>query len=344
MAALDDTPRWALIADASLVATLGRMTRLKFETIADPSESNRSNGKRDSAESESLWNGQRALHAVQNLLAPQRAVLHPRGSHPLLDGVHSVLAISEFPASHWRASTMDAAALLEIAQRSPTPPVRGALNASAVSSDDSADQTTVEPALWLKRQGKGQILVSGFASIFSNKLIGEQDNARLLSNVIAWSRDPRGVVIFDDAHQGAVAYYDAKAFFADPRLHRTLLWVVLLWLLFVLGWQRMRPSEERWNPIDATAFIRVTGEFFADALSPGAAGARLFGNFFNAIRQRLSLRDDGTPLWEWLASDARINPSQLAELQRLYARTQAGKRVDLVRLHNLLSRLMGTLE
>ncbi|MGA2342982.1 MAG: hypothetical protein ABSG29_07300, partial [Steroidobacteraceae bacterium] len=116
------------------------------------------------------------------------------------------------------------------------------------------------------------------------------------------------------------------------------------WFLFVLGWQRLRPAAGDWSLIDITHFIGATGEFFASALTPAAAGARLFENFFNALRRSLGLREDGRPVWEWLAADARTSAADLAELERLYAKTQAGRRVDLVKLQNLTSRILGILQ
>jgi hypothetical protein len=200
-----------------------------------------------------------------------------------------------------------------------------------------------EPAIWVRRQGAGQVITFAVASIFSNELIGEQDNARLLSNIIAWSRSPSGVVIFDDAHQGSVSYYDAKAFFADPRLHRTVGWIVLLWFVFVLGVQHLRRRNSDWNPADVTAFIGTSGEFFAATLTPAAAGARLLANFFNPIRRRLALREDGTPVWDWLSAQAGVSANELSELRRLQDRIRSGRRVDLIRLQNLLSGLQGNL-
>lgn len=266
--------------------------------------------------------------AVQRLLEPQQLIINPRGPHPLFTGVHSILAVSEFPASQWHASPTDARAVLEIGER----------------QSAGADGAGSAPAIWLERLGEGQVLAFSVATPFSNGVIAEKDNARLLSNIIAWSRERGGIVIFDDDHQGAVSYYDAKAFFHDPRLHRTLLWILVLWLLFVLGSQRMRPSTDGWNRGDITNFIGVTGGFFASSLTPAAAGAQLFHNFFNIMRHNLDLPEDGLPLWEWLAADARVPASQLGEWQRLYERTRAGKSVDLVRLHNLLTGLRGTLE
>jgi hypothetical protein len=306
MAALDDTPLWAMATGSNLVESAGRLTRLKFDVI----EPQPSQGP-----------GRSLSTAVNGFLSAQNSAIEPRGAHPLLQDVHSVRVVSDLPASRWRAIPMDWSAVLEIGQ------IAG----------------NGDPAIWLRRQGKGQVLTFGVASIFSNQLIGEADNARLLSNLIAWSVSNGGAVIFDDAHQGAVSYYDAKAFFADPRLHRSLGWIVLLWFVFVLGVQRLRMRSREWNPVDATAFVAMSGEFFASALPAEAVGARLFANFFNSIRRRLGLPQDGGPVWDWLSAQAGVALGDLAELRRLHGRIETGRRVDLLRLQNLLSRLQGNL-
>jgi Domain of unknown function (DUF4350) len=317
MAALDDTPTWSLGADPSFLKSLSRMTGLEFEVIPEPSDAR---GARRQPQ------GKRLIETLQ-ALEPQRVVLTARGRQPLFGGVRSVLAISEYPASHWRAVAKDGSAILQIAQR-----------------PRSANSSEEEPAVWLRSRGDGQIIVAGFASIFSNALIGEHDNARLFANILAWSRSPSGHVIFDDGHQGAVDYYDAKAFFADSRLHRTILWMIFLWLLFVLGWQRLRPAADAWNPLDVTAFISATGDFFASTLTPATAGARLFENFFDTVRRRLGLGEGIQPVWARMAADARCGGPELSELERLYANIQARERVDLVRLQTLISRALGNLE
>ncbi|MGB6309300.1 MAG: DUF4350 domain-containing protein [Steroidobacteraceae bacterium] len=259
--------------------------------------------------------------ALVEFLQSRNSIIEPRGAHPLLQGVHSVQVISDLPASRWRASPMDRSAVLQIGR--------------IAGNGDSA--------IWLRRQGRGQVVTFAVASIFSNQLIGQADNSRLLSNLIAWSVQKGSAVIFDDAHQGAVNYYDAKAFFADPRLHRSLGWIVLLWLLLVLGVQPLRSRSREWNPVDVTAFVAMSGEFFASALPPQTAAARLFANFFNFIRRRLDLPEDGAPVWEWLSAQAGVARGELSELRRLHDRLQAGRRVDLPRLQTLLSQLQGSL-
>jgi len=321
MAALDDTPLWTL-GSSRVVEAVGRLTRLKFEVIDGGSPAKAPGRAPKDTAARSSRVPHRSLNSVlSGFLQPQISAIEPRGAHPLLEGVHSVRVESELPASRWRATPMDRSAVLQIGQ------IAG----------------NGDPAIWLRRQGKGQIVTFAVASIFDNALIGERDNARLLSNLIAWSRGARGSVIFDDAHQGSVTYYDAKAFFADRRLHRSLGWLVLLWFVFVLGVQPLRTRIRDWNPIDVTSFIAMSGGFFASTLPPAAVGARLFANFFNSIRLRLGLAPDGGPVWEWLSTQAGVSPDELSELRRLHERIQAGRRVDLRRLQNVLSQLRGNL-
>jgi hypothetical protein len=348
MAAFDDTPLWTL-GDQRLVDAAGRITRLKFDVIEDEapakmsaktpvstpaktptnapdgSPANTPTNAPDVSPANTPQGSPAARHplsaALHDMLPARASTLEPRGAHPLLEGVHAVSVLSELPASRWRASPMDRSAVLQVGQ--------------IAGSGDAA--------LWLRRQGKGQIITFAVASIFSNRLIGADDNARLLSNLIAWSRGSGGAVIFDDAHQGLVDYYDAKAFFADRRLHETLAWIVFLWFVFVLGVQRLRSRSRVWNPADVTAFIAMSGEFFAATVTPADTGARLCANFFNSLRRRLNLPEDGAPVWEWLSAQAKLRAGDLAELRSLHARIHAGRRVDLLRLQNLLSQMQGTL-
>jgi hypothetical protein len=307
-AALDDTPAWALTGGGRLVKDVGRLTRLKFDVV-DPG------AKKDG---EKAGPAQALRSALNRVSEPRDIVMTPRGDHPLMQGVRSLRVVSDFPASRWRAAPMDASGILQIA--------------------DTADG---EGAIWVKRQGQGQIVTLAVAGLFSNREVGKTDNAKFLSNLVAWSLREGGAVLFDDAHQGLVSYYDAKAFYADPRLHRTVAWLVLLWLVFVLGVQRLRAHVNHWRPADITAFVGTSGDFFASALTPATAANRMLANFFNSIRRRLGAAEDGVPMWEWLASQATVPMDEVWELRELHRRVQDGRRFDLTRLQNLLSLLQG---
>jgi hypothetical protein len=307
-AALDDTPEWALSRGGRLVKDVGRLTRLNFDTTDSVADKDAEKG-----------GSVRALHSALNRLTqPRDIVITPRGVHPLMQGVRSLRVVSDFPASRWRATPMDTSAILQIAQTN-----QG------------------EGAIWVERHGKGQIVTLAVAGLFSNREIGSVDNAKFLANLVAWSLQDGGIVIFDDAHQGSVSYYDAKAFYADPRLHRTLAWLVLLWLVFVLGVQRLRAHVNNWRPADVTALVSTSGDFFAATLTPAAAANRMLANFFNSIRGRLGAAQDGVPMWDWLAAQATVSPDEVTELRALHRHLQHGNRFDLGRLQNLLSLLQG---
>jgi hypothetical protein len=247
--------------------------------------------------------------------------LEPRGTHPLLSGVQNVHASSELASASIQSTPTDSHLSLTLMQRT-----------------DSK-----QPSLWLSRRGQGQLIVLSVASPLANREIDHADNARLLANILAWSRTPMGEVVFDDAHQGLSDYYDARAFFADTRLHRTLWWIALLWLAFVLGPLPLRSAFSPWRPVDETALIDASGRFYSNTVARQEAVRRLFENFFNRLRSRLNLPENGEPLWQWLASQGKVSSEQGALLQSLYARMCAEQRVDLARLQNLLTDLQGRL-
>jgi Domain of unknown function (DUF4350) len=345
VAGLSDTPDWSMGdgQDPMLLAHVERMTGLSFKIIAkdktakpdaaakdESAAKDEASGNEHDATSEGAatdeddskrMTAQDAIAAFRRLGEPQRFLSAPNGSHPLLEGVESLLAISDYPTAQWRAMTSSNGVVLELA-----------------SIHDSG-----VPSLWLVPYGQGQIIVSPFGSLFTNKVLGQQDNARLLANLTHWSLGAQGQVILDDAHQGLVSFYDPAKFFGDPRLHHTLWWLFAVWLLFVLGPRPLRAAVGHWKPIDVTSFVRATGGFMARVTKPVAVGERLFANFFNEIRYRLGLPCNGEPVWEWLGAQAAIVPGDLQRLNELHERVTRRRRIKLPELHNLLVRVRARL-
>lgn len=314
IAALDDTPRWSLFSDATILAELRTLTGVAFVTA--PEEK----GKSDAAASQDKpANDGKVRKGLNAVLGNPDIEGSPLGEHPLLRGVHVVRGASEYPASAWVSTPSSGNLPLELLRRS----------------------ESGTPMMWLREQGDGQVIVSTLASPFTNSQIDQADNAQLLSNIIAWSRGPRGVVIFDDAHQGLVSYYDPKAFFSDPRLHRTLLWLLALWLAFVLGPLPLRSAFSPWKPVDETMLVEASGRFYSAVVTPVDAAHRLIENFFNGLRRRLGLVENGAPLWDWLGAQSAVSSEERASLQRQFAHVYAGERVDLTKLQKLLSEIQG---
>jgi len=314
LAGLSDTPEWSMGegVDAQFMDHMQTMTGLTFKMIPPPAPKEGDKVQQPTTRD--------AVLAVTRRVEPTRYESSPNGEHPLLDGVHSIRAVSEFPTAQWQASS-ERAVVLELA----------------------SDHTSGVPALWLMPYGDGQVIVSAYGSLFTNKVLGELDNARLLGNIVHWSLGEKGHIIIDDAHQGLVAFYDPDKFFADARLHRALLWLLALWLVFVLGPRRLRGATDRWNPLDVTSFVRATGGFMARVLRPAAAAQQLFANFFNEIRSRLGMPTDGAPLWDWLAARSVIPAADLNRMQDLHRRVVARRRIDLAELHNLIARVRAQL-
>ncbi len=310
MAALDDTPRWAAVAfGGPFVEQLKRLTRIKFSVI-EPAKP----GPAD-----------KVAAAAKAALAPPNVdvvpILTAHGPHPLFAGVHSLFTSSELPASRWKATPMDATPVLALARRK-----------------DTGDE-----AVWLKHLGKGTIIVNGFASPIANAALGQADNARWLSNVVAQSLGDGGRVIIDDGHSGMVDYYDPQAFFGDARLHHAIWWIVAVWFALAVGARHLRVADGGATRVDDAAMLRLTASFYASALSVPVAAMGLFEHFFNGIRRRLSMREDGYPVWEWLDGHARVPRATLADLKVLHDRASDGRGINLVRLQKLLSELAGHL-
>jgi hypothetical protein len=264
------------------------------------------------------------------LLTRDRLDIRPRGEQALVAGVRHLTAISELPLRSVKLAGEGEAMPLELADRA-----------------DSRSTT-----LWLLQLGTGQVVLSTVASPFSNAAVELDDNARLLANIIAWSCGPGGMVVFDDAHQGATAYYDGKAFFADPRLHRTLGWILLLWLAFVLGALPLRAARRVWEPLDETAYIEASARYFAAVVPPAEAAQRLIERFLQRLRRSAApplgaegvAANERLSLWERFDALPRVSDLQRRTLHSLYEKACAGEHINLTRLQALLSQLRGITE
>lgn len=253
-----------------------------------------------------------ARTALRAFAGPAPKIL-PRGAQPLMRDVGALQPARGLPARIWRASPTGSRMPLVLATLAPSG----------------------KPAMWLVPLGAGQIILSAVASPFSNAGIALGGNARFLANVLEWSRGPGGAVIFDDAHQGLTALYDAAAFFADPRLHATLAWLVLLWLAFVLGPQPMRAAHGRWQALDESDYVEGAARYLAAVVRPEDIGRRLIEGFIGELRQRMPRTDP----WQWLRAGSGAAARDCRALERFHARAQSGARIDLIRLQSLLARL-----
>lgn len=311
LAALADTPDWTIAYVANdLPGDIESITGVQF-FVPLPDDLLTLRGQ--------PVDGLDVADALKRLAEPTLHRIVPNRRHPYFEGVQQVVAESEYFASEWRAA----------------PPLDDFILSLAHDADTGRD------AFWVRLYGDGQFLISGYASLFSNEQLGKKDNARLLANIVAQSLGPEGAVLFDDQHQVLSTLYDPGAFYADWRLHASLWLLLALWFIWVLGSVRLRGVAAEAAAPRETAFVKATGGFLARVLLPVQAGRRLVELFFNDLRRRLSLREDGQPLWDWLERQPRVSRADLKTLRALESRLQAGRRVDLIRLQNLLVKVQG---
>lgn len=321
VAGLFDTPEWGA-QPGGVLAELKDMTLLDFK-VYEPdkkdtrpaSDDDEPTDEADDEPADEQVPVQRPPgFTVDRLPEPKAERMRPRGTHALTTDVESVSAVSEYWSYKFTTASPEQGAVLEVMD----------------------DVDTGIAALWAGPLGAGTVVVSGYGSIFTNKMLGRADNARLFSNLIAWRLGAGGVVIFDDMHQGASSFYDPDAFFKDPRLHMTFWWIIGLWLAWAVLSTRLRATRPQITAPREAGFIRSVGQFFARTVPAGAVGERLCEHLFNDIRRRLGWAENGEPVWQWLRSLAVVPAAEVVELERLHGALVAGSKVDLSKLQNLL--------
>ncbi len=302
LAALADAPEWA--AGEAPGFDLEALTGLDFSRgDADPDTATAGDRRR----------------APRMLAAPRRHVAQPSGAHPLLAGVGSLQARSAAEPERWRLRLPFETFALELARETPSG----------------------QGVLWLRRLGAGHIVVSGYGSLFSNALLREGDNARLLANLVAASLGPGGAVLVDDGRQGLSATYDPQQFYADSRLHWSIAIVIAVWLCWALAGTRLRvpPAATRPPGPDTLQLLRRTASFMERVTPPAAAATQLVAAFSRRLARRHRLPATTQPPWEWLEARLGAGSADLLELRRRCAEVASGRAVKLSLLHNLLLRL-----
>jgi hypothetical protein len=295
LAALADTPDWAFASGTTAAADVGTLTGLTLEPVTGASP--------------------RA--------AGQPRTLVPARPGGWLDPVRAAVALSDHPATRWRALLPHEGFVLALAR----------------------EQQSGAEVLWSGARGRGRILVAAYASLFCDRALGEADNARLLAALVGSSVEGGGAVLFDDLHQGLGDVYDPARFYRDPRLLQTLLILLAVWLAIVLWGAPLRAAAGARAPLGEVQLVRVTGRMLARVLPPRAAARALLAHFFQRVRRRTGQACADLPPWEMLERQPRIAPRDLARLRAWYEVAHGARRAPLarqawlVRVHNLIQHI-----
>jgi hypothetical protein len=307
LAALSDRPDWAV--NGAVHNDLNLLTGLEFvRTQVQPGKG--SWPKAWSGVPTPAYRGHPALHLAQ----PLSSTLVPNRSHPYLAGVTSAVAISDYLPETWDIRVPRGGFVLALARQ----------------------REMGQAVLWVRPVGNGTVVVSAFGSLFTNRALGQGDNARLLGNLVSASLGPQGAVLFDDEHQGLAAAYDPQKFYRDPRLYATLAVLLAVWFVWVLGGTRLRVPRNAVPAPREAQLVKTTGTFLARVLRPAAAARRLFELFFLRLKRATHTGSQEELPWEWLEQHPRLNGADIRQLRAWYADAYSDKRVPLRHLYNLM--------
>jgi len=338
-AALLDQPGWAARRASSAVVDIESLTSIEFETrkvrearLDDTPLSQRVH-EADARAAEKGENGDETEEDEDEsdealgsaLEVPEKISLTATGPHALLRNVRTLELETDYQAEEWSIRMPYDNFVLTLAR------------------DEKGEGVLFEQHL-----GAGRVLLSAGGSLFTNRALGNADNAQLFANIVSTRVSRDGVVLFDDLRQGLSANYDPARFFHDPRLYKTLFIALGLWLAWVLGSTRLRaPPIVVHDPSEAE-LVRSAGGLIARSVASHHTALRLFDHFFAGVARAVRHVGGATPsrgeLWQWLERHAAILPQELDRLKTWYADAHAERTVPLVPLQNLLDLLESRLK
>lgn len=336
-AALLDQPGWAARRSAGAVVEIESLTAIEFETRksrearlddtplsqrvreADARDARRK-ADGDTEDGEDAGEDEFRVNSSELLDVPEKITLTATGPHVLLAGVKTLELETDYEAEDWSLRMPYDNFVLTLARTG-----------------------NGEGALFEQRVGAGRILLCAGGSLFTNRALGNADNALLFANIVGARMSSDGAVLFDDLRQGLSASYDPARFYEDPRLYKTMFILLGLWLVWVLGSTRLRaPVIETHDPSEAE-LVEHAGGLIARTVAPSRTALHLFDLFFAGVTRAARRAGGDTAgrgdLWYWLERHGAILPQELDQLKTWYADAHAARKLPLVPLQNLLDTL-----
>ena len=195
-------------------------------------------------------------------------------------------------------------------------------------------------AFWSFRHGNGGGWVSSQPDLFGNHTLGLADNARLFNNLINHALSENGVVIFDDMHLGLSDLYDAENFFSDQRLHHTLWFIGLFWLVYLIGYSNrlapVKPSQKRHSSIE---FVEAMAGYFARRIKPLNTARSLLEQFHSEVRHFYRQPYTEVPVTQLLRNYSPVREKDLRTLDTLSKKITDNKSVNLIQLTRTIDRI-----
>jgi len=312
LTARQDMPDWVKTRIPQNQPVLAAL-KLEFDTLEEnrPGNENKDKVRRDLSTARAVLTGEDR----------QPSTLLPALAHPLLKGVKSV-------SSH-RSIIFDRAQLT----------LKGTTG-GRYTLPLLARKQAEGYALWEFRQGNGGGWVSSQPDLFGNVTLGLDDNARLFNNMINRTLAENGVVIFDDMHLGLSDLYDANTFFHDPRLHNTLWFIGLFWLVYLLGYSnRLAPVKQSVMHSGSIEFVEAMAGYFARRTKPLHISRSLLERFHTEVRNFYRQPHSQRPVIQLLRSHASIREKDVHALDMLTQKIDRSKTVNLIQLTRTIDRI-----
>lgn len=194
--------------------------------------------------------------------------------------------------------------------------------------------------MWLLPVGKGWVYLSAFPDLLGNAVVKQQDNARWFTNLISHTVSKDGYVIFDDYHFGLSDLYDPEAFFADDRLHNSLLFIGVFWLIYALGRSpRLAPVRNRSIKPASRDFVEAMAGFFTRRIKPATIAYELATRLLQDISMHTQLSGDS--LWNWLHDHPDVSQRDIQRLQKASGRWPG--KTKLIQLTRSINRIQKVL-
>jgi hypothetical protein len=200
--------------------------------------------------------------------------------------------------------------------------------------------TQEQAAMWLLPIGEGWLYLSAFPDLVSNSVINQGDNAHWFANLLSHTVSDGGYVIFNDYYFGLSDLYDPEAFFADSRLHNTLLFIGAFWLAYALGRSpRLAPVRKLANKPSNRDFIEAVAGFFTRRIKSHTMAHELATRLLDDLGAHTQLKGDY--LWNWLHDHPGVSENDIHRLRR--ASGQAPGRTRLIQLTQSIHRIQKVL-
>ena len=203
--------------------------------------------------------------------------------------------------------------------------------------DGESQQQT---AMWLLPVGEGWVYLSAFPDLLNNGVLKRLDNARWFANLLTHTVADGGYVVFDDYHFGLSDLYDPQAFFADRRLHNSLLFIGAFWLVYALGRSpRLAPVTKRTVKPASRDFIEAMAGFFTRRIKSRTIAHELATRLLEDISVHTQLKGDS--LWNWLHDHPDVSERDIRSLQRASGHTAGTtKLIQLTRSINRIQKVL----